>query len=710
MPEFKIPYVDEEGNRQVLGTALPEAPVNPGEKKSYLNERGEVAFWDPSTNTEKWIQHSFANKAAEQGLIPLTFEELTAKQHEKSLDSPWEAFAGSAVSQATMGASDLIANVAGADDYLQRREDLRNRNPIASLAGDITGTVASSIAGPIGLIGKVGAKAAKSIAGKIIARGAAEGGATAIAADIANQSIANQFDVEGAAKRVAAGMALGGGLSVAGIGLSKVAGKVKSSLYKRAGVDEGRFLKLIEQEKKLVEEMATPSAIAEEVREQALKKMAAAHGKYTSNVDKINALNTAKNKLVQGFEIPKISPQAADEASALTAKLKEQILKQEKGAVVLHKNREAFIEKINLLKTQESKEAAAKYLSSLTDSINATQQKITSLRAAEQKISNELINRAKKEALLEIDNNLLRITDESKALKGTMDKIGNDVLGPSMSQGVKEIKQNLLNEVRREISQNRKELFKATSRAVSFFRGGPLFAGVLGGISAGSLSGIFLGIAGYAAGKALMSPTAIGIYSKVGPKVGRAVGKFKQPAKFGLIKMISDAQFEAAREEIKFVDPEIIRQDALEGYMAGGMNKLDAEEMANIEATRVAVAKDALEGNDRFKASKILNALEDPRRILERLKNVTATKEDIFVLKKVFPKVYRQIVINAEYHLKKEKNLSPETKRQLEMIVGNESKISRVIQEVFMATEESPDPRGKTYNAATNMQRIAKGY
>ena len=559
--------------------AQPEQPT----KAAHVNEEGLVAFWDEKAGTEAWVpaDETRLHRAVENGLQPLSLEELEAKRgeveqqkYEESLDAPGEAFLGALVSSGTWGAPEAVYGAVGYDDFVTRSKDLREENPISTFAGDTLGYMLSPIGvaltGGAGL-STAGATAAQKIAGKfvsggstamtraavpkagkIIAGGATEGMAIAAADEIREQVYQKEFKAEQIAMKMSMGAVMGGAMPLVGLGAAKAAGKV-----------------------------AGPA-----------KRLMAKLGGKEKGVD----------------------------------------------AAVEHK-------------------ALSNYKAKLEKEI--------------------------------ADADTLLPSPEVGAKQSTINAIKDELV-----------------EVEEVLKQSRQGFFQKIGRPIAFAMRNPLIGGMTGVAVIGSSGNIVPALMLYGAGKILVSKTARKGYSAVGSVTNKPA---KYAAKVGAIKMFSDTDLEKVAESMFSQTPDEIAEDAYMGYMEAGLDEKTAMTLASFEREKLSIAQEAIQSGNTPRTSKILNALEDPRRIITRIERLEATREDIQILRRLSPELYQQVAKRAT-QLLKEKTISADLRQQIELILNPDSgnPVTSLIQQVHQAGGESPDPRGRTYDASTNMQRITK--
>ena len=129
-----------------------------------LNESGQLSMQDPLTGEFRWIPPAEVPGALKDGYVPETVESFGAREtHRAEVEqytNPGRAAFLGAARGLTFGLSDLAFTKLGTASPEEIRK-IEEYNPVASLGGDIAGTV-GSFALPFGVGGQVGRGAAKA--------------------------------------------------------------------------------------------------------------------------------------------------------------------------------------------------------------------------------------------------------------------------------------------------------------------------------------------------------------------------------------------------------------------------------------------------------------------------------------------------------------------------------------------------------------------
>ncbi len=718
----------------LLGIAPPEAPP-PGTKPAHMNEQGEVAFLNPKTGAEEWVPEPQAAAAAQAGLQPLTLEELSKIQYQKRLDSPMEAGLESAVSAFTLGTPELLARLRGDGAYLGFRKDLKEANPSASMTGDIVGSVASSLAGPLGGLGSLGGKAAAKIAGKMLPKAApaigsamTEGAAMTAASEIVTQNLEQRFDPKKIAQQAIIGSALSGSLSLAGMGLAKVGGKIKNKIFNSSGVDEKTLNAWVGEKRALQGEFKNfkIQKIPDDLNDL-LKQKSALQGQIKKEAVALNDV-VIKDGLFKEAKLTSLREKFDDasnmvRASGADPRLNSQgvayLLDVEKESATALKAAQQHLKRGWRTIENEERVARLKYVRTLENDLKQIHIKLDELRITPENKKAILNALSQRDAIREQSQKLHIETARSTKrvnqelivddLESQINNITNQIRVRAGRLGLDDFDlekyyrySDRLSDLSQKVSKSRQAIFETAARPLAFLRRNPMHGAKM---TAGAM---LLGTVGVSV-REILTNTAVAT-AKVYKTAAKSFPLMGSVGKISSIKILTDREFEEAQESAQEQDPMIIGQDAMVGYSNAGLDEQFSTEMAEFESKRLGAIQEVLVSDDKIKASKTINALEDPRRITMRIRRGEATREDIQVLKQLFPQAYQELAMTAQ-QLLKDKNLSPERRQQLNLIIEPDgfSRVSQIIKQVFQQSEESPDPRGRTYDMQTNMQRIARG-
>lgn len=238
-------------------------------------------------------------------------------------------------------------------------------------------------------------------------------------------------------------------------------------------------------------------------------------------------------------------------------------------------------------------------------------------------------------------------------------------------------------------------------------------AGLLGGFAFDSvLAGLGIAGGGRLVARLLGNRIAAGAF-RAGMRAAPFMGKVTQVAS---IHLLAPREMRRLENDLGiWASPEELAQVALHGYQQGGLEPAAAQRLAMFQANRVGLLKDVLATGDRLAVSNVLNAVEDPRRITERMKRKRMLNvEDVLVLQRVFPDLYRQMRQAAKRELDENDDLTAEDRRMLMMLASPQqfAGYQKGMQQLVAGQKEQQGPKpqrmGKVATTLyqTNQQRI----
>lgn len=218
------------------------------------------------------------------------------------------------------------------------------------------------------------------------------------------------------------------------------------------------------------------------------------------------------------------------------------------------------------------------------------------------------------------------------------------------------------------------------------------------------------GVPGAIIGAALTSPTlqrvagaAVGRLMAAGSAGAARYGRAARAALVGATLHISTDDAETIRESAlaEHNAPAAVESDALAGYRDAGMPDGMASRMAQYQASRAEVVRDAAsmattrQGRDAL--GRTLAAVGDPRSITSRLGVPDAlTREDVDVLRRVYPEVYAMVVADARQALTRRSSeaISPGLRRNMQLLVGDVAAVRESVAALQRATDGAADDDG----------------
>lgn len=273
----------------------------------------------------------------------------------------------------------------------------------------------------------------------------------------------------------------------------------------------------------------------------------------------------------------------------------------------------------------------------------------------------------------------------------------------------------------------KQEIFQA--RAAVFEKGGEFLKamslplGAATGIGSASIVGMLLGSVGAQGAARIL---ASGIVKRAGVAVATGVGAAVRSstaragaklAGLAIVGSLTEDELRSLKTQLDLTDAKEVGLAALQGYQASGMDPKMSQFFADYQSRRVDILKLAVDNagtssTGRVMASRVLNAVEDPRRIRARLSQGEVLTEDLLVLQNLLPEFYRDLSRQAIAMLQKP-GLSARERLDLQKIAGNAQYpiTTTGIQAALapVAQEEQPGRKGGgAYKdiAATESQRI----
>lgn len=301
-----------------------------------------------------------------------------------------------------------------------------------------------------------------------------------------------------------------------------------------------------------------------------------------------------------------------------------------------------------------------------------------------------------------------RYTTANEAAKAVKDALGADWLGASRVPAY--ALQGQIAAAKAGLAEVRQKTANAFASSMSKVRAGLALGGYV------SSDSILLGFGLYNVGKVFQSKIGQRVVGALGSSA-KTVARFSGSSRGLAAATISGWAMEGWREQLANTDPGEVAQDAMRGYVAGGLDQNLSRDLADFQATRVQMLKEALpvrdtpEGRARF--SRLLQALDVPKSIIKRIKKDVMTPEDRDVLRTAFPRAWALMVAAAKQELKNPK-LKPESRMRWEKIADFDQAQRRAASIRLAAygpapgppSRQSPTGTGATDGLATPMQRL----
>jgi hypothetical protein len=242
--------------------------------------------------------------------------------------------------------------------------------------------------------------------------------------------------------------------------------------------------------------------------------------------------------------------------------------------------------------------------------------------------------------------------------------------------------------------------------------GGP--GGLLGGglgFGAGGLLGGGVGwIVGQAAlpyaGKALARVLANKTATRA---IGTLMGGAGKVIRTGAVTALTRDEAQAVRERAADLDPAAVKQAAAQAYQAEGVTAEVGELLADFQGRRAAALQQAA-ATDRTPEAlgRSLEAIRDPRGIMQRIARDEVTAEDLRVLETVSPGVARQLREAAREALEEDRaarKLSAERRRTLSGLARDASAAKAVLmmQRLYAAQRAGEEQRNRMIRGRVGM-------
>ena len=148
--------------------------------------------------------------------------------------------------------------------------------------------------------------------------------------------------------------------------------------------------------------------------------------------------------------------------------------------------------------------------------------------------------------------------------------------------------------------------------------------------------------------------------------------------------------------------PESVAASAYAGYTEAGMTDADAAPLAALQGKKAQVLAEAVRETDkhdpvsRLRLARKLDAVSDLRSIGSRLRESKPTPQDLEVLQKLFPNPYRALSAAAAERLSEDDGrLSPETRKALEMLAGQQDQLFARMDTIRAAGQPRQQQQGR---------------
>jgi hypothetical protein len=550
-----------------------------------------------------------------------------------------------------------------APEEAEKVRKIKQISPWAAGLGEIGGTIASAVLpfGPVAKLGQLGARGGTALAAKIGAREAlpvmgralTEGAVIGAGGSLSKQSLEGKgVDPGELAESAAVGAAVSGVLSMAGLGIRAVGRKIKARATANAAAAEEASLGRIAGIEAEAAGLQAEVDLGRVVRSE-MSKLKGQMGQIEKKWGGYVTIEGEADELAKLMAHQKLLKKKLEEAGRKTVGY------EASKATEIYRQMEA--------------------------ELKAIEGRMGPVGAREQ---------------------WHRLAKQRDALKVKVER------GAAAQGELTALKQESA-KVQQQIFDARKDSFEASGRVLSHVGGA---AGLVAGLAA---DGLLMGIVGGGIGSWLIRRMARGAIAKGAPKLISDLGKLAPlaaPGRSAATKILSYAHIDGIREQTEDVDPREVGEAARQGYAEAGLDPIMVDDLANFQQQRVVLMQQIpymLTPRDRVRWSRILNALEDPRRMTRRITSFEMTREDKTILQIMFPKTYEQLRLAADEVMREQQGkMRPKQLNMLRMLARPEEQ-ARLAQ----WTQRPPQrrPAGKPTGAAgsgqskTDLQRVQGG-
>ena len=250
-----------------------------------------------------------------------------------------------------------------------------------------------------------------------------------------------------------------------------------------------------------------------------------------------------------------------------------------------------------------------------------------------------------------------------------------------------------------------KSVLAATGASV----GAAMFDNFALGLIGGTLAAPVLNV-----GKKIIGRYTSGLPSEI---IGKTANKINNLMSWESIKSIkivplSNEAIKQINNNISMISPKDTYESYYKGYREADIPNEVADKMARFQQNRINHIKEKIDlKKTNIEISNLINAYEDPRRILARINKSEATKEDIEVLKRNFSETYEKLKKIAKQELIDGNEWNYKKRNQLNLI-ANYFGPGKLIQESFHVEDDEKTQirklgrTWKTMDETTGIQRI----
>jgi hypothetical protein len=277
--------------------------------------------------------------------------------------------------------------------------------------------------------------------------------------------------------------------------------------------------------------------------------------------------------------------------------------------------------------------------------------------------------------------------------------------------------QGMLKDVRKAILADRIKLFSVAGRGLKSLRLPLAIAPLTYGFT---LSNLMLGAATQAVPYILKTRLAMRAMTGAG-RAARGAERFARPfgapvTRLAIVGGLTSNDAEQLAASLEATDAEEVSLAALQGYKLAGMDEGMASYMAEFQKRRVELLQQVIMrrpgSTTGIVAGRILNAVEDPRRIATRLAEGEILTEDLVALQYLFPEVYEELQKQSKLLLEKP-GLSARQRVDLMKLAGTHGQLTQAMQATMQRPQQKAQSQPKAFkpskDVATESQRLQGG-
>lgn len=278
-----------------------------------------------------------------------------------------------------------------------------------------------------------------------------------------------------------------------------------------------------------------------------------------------------------------------------------------------------------------------------------------------------------------------------------------------------------LKDVRQVILADRIKMFAVAARGLNKLRM-PIALGAAPLTYGFTMSNLMLGMVASAVPHILKTRLAMRAMTGIGRGAAWSAGKAApftgKLTSLAIVGGLTSNDAEQLAASLEATDAEEVGLAALQGYQLAGMDPGMASYMADFQKRRVELLQQVImrrpDSTSGVVAARILNAVEDPRRIATRLAEGDVLTEDLLALQYLFPDVYEELQKQSKLLLERP-GLSARQRVDLMKLAGTHGKLTQGLQQAIKPVPQKAPQQSKpkafnpAQDTATESQRLQGG-